>query len=54
MSGKVINLRRAKKQRKRAEARDKVTSPTPSRQDKANAELEQKRLEAHRRDDDEH
>ena len=52
---RVVNLRRARKAAKRAEKREETarsTAPAPSALDKARAELERRRLEGHRRDDD--
>jgi len=52
---RVVNLRRARKAAKRSEKREAAernTAPAPSALDKARAELERRRLEAHKRDDD--
>jgi len=52
---KVVNLRRARKAAKRAEKREETarsTAPAPSALEKARSELERRRLEGHKRDDD--
>lgn len=56
MSGKTINLRRARKARERAEKRTRTESETrtaaaPVKLARAENDLEARRLDAHRRDD---
>lgn len=54
MAGKVVNLRRARKAKARDEKRagaEKKTAPGTAAE-KARATLEARRLEGHRRDDD--
>lgn len=50
MGGKVVNLRTVKKQRARDEARREAGHDPEGERRKAEAELEARRLDGHRRD----